>query len=144
MNHRRWDKAVIKRCLSSAYSPARAQGQLSRQRMRVLKRGAGFISKQSSRAQAKKSFVSLLSQSCQYIWNKGSIFLFDIYSTKLSSHSFSGPLHPSITERLSVDCTQSQETLGMFCYRISPLLLFQLAPKLYIIYSAYESLGMQE
>lgn len=97
MNHRRWDKAVIKRCLSSAYSPARAQEQLSRQRMRVLKRKAGFINKQSSRvhrAQAKKSFVSLLSQSCQYIWNKGSIFLFDIYSTKLSSHSFSGPSHP--------------------------------------------------
>lgn len=81
VNHRHWDKDVIKGCLSSAYSPARAQEQLSRQRMRVLQRGAGFINKQSSRvhrAQAKKSFVSLLSQSCQYSWNKGPIFLFDV------------------------------------------------------------------
>lgn len=48
MNHRHWAKDVIKCCLSSAYSPAREQEQLSRQRVRVLKRGAGFINKQSS------------------------------------------------------------------------------------------------
>lgn len=37
VNHRHWDKAVIKGCLSSAYSLARAQEQLSRQRMRPSK-----------------------------------------------------------------------------------------------------------
>lgn len=147
MNRRHWDKDVIKCCLSSVYSLAREQEQLSRQRMRVLKRGAGFINKQSShvhRAHTKKSFMSLLSQSCQYVWNKGPIFLFDVYSTKLSSHSFSGPLHAPPSLKGSQFTAHNPRRHLKCCYQISLLLLLQLAPKLYIIYSAYESLGMQE
>lgn len=106
MNHLPWDKDVIKCFLSSAYFSARVQEQLNIQRTRVLKRGAGFISKQFSphvhRAQAKKSFKLSLSQSCQYFWNKGPIF--GIYSTKLPSHSYSGSLHLTFTE-----CSHSNE-----------------------------------